>query len=161
MTIEQRVAKLERQNRWMKRVGGLMLAAVACVVLVAQGAKPKVHDLVAAKRFVLHDETGKIRAALMIDKVGKETIPVLWMGTDWKRREVALAGGSVPQFTLSHPKLEITHMINPDGTPLWQWLRIVKKNEEEVPLLMYQVDNQTGLPLLFYFDADGKPILKR
>ena len=25
MTIEQRVAKLERQNRWMKRVGGLVL----------------------------------------------------------------------------------------------------------------------------------------
>ncbi len=37
MTIEQRVAKLERQNRWMKRVGGAILAAVACVVLVAQG----------------------------------------------------------------------------------------------------------------------------
>ena len=37
MTIEQRVAKLERQNRWMKRGGGLALAAVACVVLIGQG----------------------------------------------------------------------------------------------------------------------------
>ncbi len=28
MTIEQRLAKLERQNRWMKRMGGLTLAAI-------------------------------------------------------------------------------------------------------------------------------------
>ena len=28
MTIEQRVAKLERQNRRMKRVGGVMLAVI-------------------------------------------------------------------------------------------------------------------------------------
>ena len=41
MTIEQRVAKLERQNRWMKRGGGLMLAVVACVVLMGQGREPE------------------------------------------------------------------------------------------------------------------------
>lgn len=33
MTIEQRVAKLERQNRRMRRGGGVALAVVACVVL--------------------------------------------------------------------------------------------------------------------------------
>ena len=37
MTIEQRVAKLEQQNRWMKRTGGLILAVVACVVLIVKG----------------------------------------------------------------------------------------------------------------------------
>ena len=32
MTIEQRVEKLERKNRWTRRGGGLALATVACVV---------------------------------------------------------------------------------------------------------------------------------
>ena len=45
MTIEQRVAKLERQNRWMKRGGGLALAAFACVVLMGQGKPKELPDL--------------------------------------------------------------------------------------------------------------------
>ncbi len=33
MTIEQRVAKLERQNRWMRRIGVVGLALVAAIVV--------------------------------------------------------------------------------------------------------------------------------
>ncbi len=56
MTIEQRVAKLERQNRWMKRGGGLALAAVACVVLMGQG-KTGLKRLTGRQLF-LKDEQG-------------------------------------------------------------------------------------------------------
>ena len=38
MTIEQRVAKLDWQSRWMRRAGGVMLAAVACLVLIGKAA---------------------------------------------------------------------------------------------------------------------------
>ncbi len=57
MTIEQRLAKLERQNRWMKRGGGLMLAAIACVVLIGQGKAKALPDLV-AKSLTIKDRHG-------------------------------------------------------------------------------------------------------
>ena len=66
MTIEQRVAKLERQNRWMKRAGGLALVAVACVVLIGQGKAKELPDLV-AKSLTIKDENGKELAFLGAD----------------------------------------------------------------------------------------------
>ena len=67
MTIEQRLAKLERQNRWMKRAGGLMLAAVACVVLMGQGKPKELPDLV-AKSLTIKDEKGGKRVELGTEK---------------------------------------------------------------------------------------------
>ncbi len=58
MTIEQRVAKLEKQNRWMKRGGGLALAAVACVVLMGQGKAEPLPDLI-GKSLTLKSERGQ------------------------------------------------------------------------------------------------------
>ncbi len=69
MTIEQRVAKLERQNRWMKRAGGVMLAAVACVFLMGQGKADKPGP-VEATAFVLRDADGKNRGELGITDSG-------------------------------------------------------------------------------------------
>ncbi len=66
MTIEQRVAKLERQNRWMKRGGGLMLAAVACVVLMGQGKAKELPDL-------------EVRSLTVKSKDGKELV---FLGAD-------------------------------------------------------------------------------
>ena len=63
MTIEQRLAKLERQNKWMKRMGGLVLAAVACVVLMGQGKPKELPDLV-AKSLTIKDKDGKTRIKL-------------------------------------------------------------------------------------------------
>ncbi len=66
MTIEQRVAKLEKQNRWMKRVGELALAAVACVVLVGQGKAKELPDL-------------EVRSLTVKSKGGKE---LAFLGAD-------------------------------------------------------------------------------
>ena len=62
MTVEQRVERLESQNRWMKRLLALTLAGVAAVVLVAQKAPPP--EEIRAKRFVVTEGKGKYRAAL-------------------------------------------------------------------------------------------------
>jgi hypothetical protein len=62
MTVEQRVERLECQNRWMRRLLTLTLAGVAAVLLVAQKAPPP--DEIQAKRFVMKDDKGKNRAAL-------------------------------------------------------------------------------------------------
>lgn len=62
MTMEQRVKRLESQNRWMKRLLALTLAGVAAVVLVAQKAPPP--EEIRAKRFVMTDGQNKQYAAL-------------------------------------------------------------------------------------------------
>jgi hypothetical protein len=45
MTLEQRVRKLERENRWMRRIAAVTVAVVAVVVLVGQGKEDKLPDL--------------------------------------------------------------------------------------------------------------------
>ena len=72
MTIEQRVTKLERQNRWMKRGGGLMLAAVACVVLLGQGKAKALPDL-EVRSLTVKSKSGKELAFLGAD-VGKTAV---------------------------------------------------------------------------------------
>ena len=69
MTIEQRLTKLERQNRWMKRGGGLALAAVACVVLIGQGKPKELPDL-EARSLTIRDRSGKARITLGFDRQG-------------------------------------------------------------------------------------------
>ncbi len=69
MTIEQRVAKLERQNKWMKRAGGLALAAVACVVLMGQGKPKELPDL-RARSLTITDAKGKRRISLHATEAG-------------------------------------------------------------------------------------------
>ena len=76
MTIEQRLAKLEKQNRWMKRGGGLALAAVACVVLIAQGKAKELPDLV-VRSLTLRDGEGKPRAVLSMEKPNTPSLVLL------------------------------------------------------------------------------------
>ena len=58
MTIEQRLAKLERQNKWIKRIGAVGLSVVAAVFLIAQGKPEELPDLV-GKSLAIYDKTGK------------------------------------------------------------------------------------------------------
>ena len=37
MTTEQRLERLERQNRWMRRIGAVAVAVAAAVFLIGQG----------------------------------------------------------------------------------------------------------------------------
>jgi hypothetical protein len=56
MTMEERLGRLEWQNRSMKRIGAAALAVVAFVLLAAQGRAPD--STLRAKRFVVTDEAG-------------------------------------------------------------------------------------------------------
>ncbi len=87
MTIEQRVAKLEKQNRWMRRGGGVMLAAVACVVLMGQGKeRPR---FVEAQRFTLVNADGETRALLESDD--EQDCPSLTLFDDKGTKRIVLS----------------------------------------------------------------------
>ena len=97
MTIEQRVAKLEKQNRWMKRMGGLAVAAVACVVLMGQGKAKELPDLV-AKSLTIKDRHGKTRASLTM---GRGAIQLaLHNKKGDERAMLEVTGEGVPLFLL-------------------------------------------------------------
>jgi len=65
MTTDQRLAKLERENRIIKAAGLVLLLALgACLLLGAGQDEPKVLEEVKAKRFVVQDEMGRERAFL-------------------------------------------------------------------------------------------------
>ncbi len=76
MDLEQRVAQLERGNRRMKRIGALVLAVAAVVLLSGQAKGKDLPDLEVGS-LTLKDWEGKTRAALstgglvLRDKDGK------------------------------------------------------------------------------------------
>ena len=63
MSVEERLARLERENRWMRRIGGLTLAAAAVVVLVGQGKEKDLPDL-AVRSLTVKDAEGNKRITL-------------------------------------------------------------------------------------------------
>ena len=68
MTTEQRLERLERENRWMRRIGAAGVAVAAAVFLIGQGKDKELPDLVvgslAVKKLTVKDKDGKERAAL-------------------------------------------------------------------------------------------------
>ncbi|MFQ5929667.1 MAG: hypothetical protein ACE5MK_08200 [Acidobacteriota bacterium] len=59
--MEERLNRLERENRRLKEAGALTLAAIAVVVIMGQAMPSKV---VEAEKFVVRDASGKVHAAL-------------------------------------------------------------------------------------------------
>ena len=55
MTLERRIERLERQNRRLKRAGGLALLAAASIVLMGQGFGVS-EELRAKKLVLVNDE---------------------------------------------------------------------------------------------------------
>lgn len=60
-SIVDRLEKLERQNRRLRRIGGLIILSVAGVFLMAQARPSRTLE---ANEFILRDSHGKERAAL-------------------------------------------------------------------------------------------------
>lgn len=65
MTLEERLARLERRNRMLVAA----LAAVASVPLLAS-ATPRQDDVISARRIEMVDDEGRVRAELAIDADG-------------------------------------------------------------------------------------------
>jgi hypothetical protein len=63
MTLEQRLEKLERENRWMRRLGAVCLAVVAAVFLMGQDKPIGLPDHV-VRSLTIMDGNGKVRAWL-------------------------------------------------------------------------------------------------
>ena len=109
MTTDERLARLERENRCMQLGGVVLLLALVAVLLVAAGQekeKPKVLEEVMAKKFYVIGENGKIRGS--------------WNATDLfigcrTPSEIQLAATSVCSYLLVGDKIGISLVAEIDG----------------------------------------------
>ena len=77
MTMEQRVERLERQNKWMRRIGAVAVALVAAVFLMGQGKAEKLPEL-EARSLKLKDKDGNVRLMLL----ATDTVGMPYIGLD-------------------------------------------------------------------------------
>jgi len=68
--MAQRIDRLERGNRRMKRIGAVVLVGVATVFLMGQAKPSKVAKVIEAEKFILRDKNGIVRASLTIGENG-------------------------------------------------------------------------------------------
>ena len=98
MSIEERLERLERQNKWMRRIGLLCIAVTAAVLLLGQ-AKPT--RVLAAERFEVRDKQGRLRAELAMFEDNTGSFPgLVFKRTDGKDNLVLL-GGNTPAGAFS------------------------------------------------------------
>jgi hypothetical protein len=89
-----RVAKLEAQNRRLKKMGIASLVAAAAIIAMGQTPTKKVIE---ANEFVLQDASGKVRARLSMEFTDR---PTLSFYNDKSTITASLAGGDNPFLTM-------------------------------------------------------------
>ncbi len=91
--VLERLERLERQNRWFKRMGGLALIAVSVLILMGQSAS-KGH-VVEAQRFIVRDAEGLVRAELGLSD-GATVLKLYGQrGTTQARLDTGTGGGQL------------------------------------------------------------------
>ena len=103
--IQERLLKLENQNRTLKQAGGAVLVVATSLLLMGQTARTKPvqasqSNTVEASQFILKDKTGKVRATFSIDERPDNSGPVQLVFYDGEGKErVRLNSGVVPSMT--------------------------------------------------------------
>jgi hypothetical protein len=105
MTTEQRLERLERENRWMRRIGAVCLALVAAVFLMGQEKAKELPDLEVGslKALVLYDGNLKARATLGVALDGEAGL-LLYDGNLKARAMLGTAHDGTPGLKLFDPK---------------------------------------------------------
>jgi len=172
MTTEQRLERLERQNRWMRRIGAVAVAVAAAVFLIGQGKDKELPDL-EVRSVTVKDADGKVRAFLGLDGDGS---PYLRVGSrfdhhaDLRPKELMIAGAKYPRVILGVHRVvagEVLYFADEKGTLRAKLdthangpaaLRLYDKDRQERALLCTGIK---GLPSpLTLYDAKGNVIWK-
>jgi hypothetical protein len=157
MTTEQRLARLERQNRWMRRIGAVAVAVAAAVFLVGQGKEnPRV---VEAEKFVLLDLEGRERAVLGVARIGRKkphSAATLMFKDKQGARTAHLIGGSAPSLALERPESHVSLSVGVLGNPSlsWGWGRLGSMTGRILSVRMVNSD----YPKMSFYNKAGNVI---
>ena len=176
MTTEQRLERLERENRWMRRIGAVAVAVAAAVFLIGQGKDKDLQDLV-VRSVLVKDKHGALRAILdkdgliIHDEVGLVPLVMLHgnggLGIyDRNGRQTLAVGvgrGVAGVFLLGDKNGRASLQTAADGSPA---LRLLDKDGHNRAVLGVTeamkagVKTKTAENTLRLYDAKGKLIWK-
>ncbi len=147
MNLDERLSRVERQNKWMRHSGALTLAATAFVLLVAQDKEQTPADL-EVRSLVLKDDAGRMRASLRME----EGAPFLVLWDEEGKERASLGGLKSSGLSLSDAegRKRISIAVLHDGSPglaLYDTKRLFR-------LALNVSDN--GSPTVTLRDASGK-----
>jgi hypothetical protein len=153
MTIEKRLQKLERELTATKRRNRWIFLGVASLVLgcLTIAATPRANPIIRANMFVLEDDNGKGRAALLMDN-GAPTLAL--MDGNGKVRAQVFVGKDGPMLALSDKNEN--HQAMMTGGKDGPMLCMFDKNGKPRAILTVDKDG----PSLGMGDANGKSIWK-
>lgn len=142
--ITERVQKLERENRWLKRAGLSVLMLAAAALLMGQ-ARPS--RTVEANEFVLKDAVGKVRARLSMEETDRPTL-TFYGKNALIPASASLAGGDEPFLVLhragSNGQVQLSANAHFLGLGLYE------------KAIRVGLAVQKGVPALDLFDENGK-----
>lgn len=141
--LANRVAKLEAQNRHLKKAGIASLIVASAVIAMAQVPAKKVIE---ANEFVLQDASGKTRARLSMETTDR---PTLSFYKDKSTITTSLAGGDEPFLTMNRVGTAEQVMLGANKAFLGLGLY-----EREIRA---GLSLQKGTPALDLFNEKGKP----
>ncbi len=115
--LEHQQAELQRSNRRWRMISGGLLLLCGAIVLMAQTTSGVAESL-DARQFVLHDSTGKVRAALGTTDEGAVGLNLV-DPKDRTRITLDVASNGTPglDFFDQDGRLRATVALGPDGTP--------------------------------------------
>ena len=169
-TVIERLEKVERQNRALRRVGGIALVLFAAILMMGQ--TPSRPHTIEAGQFIVRDDAGKIRAALYskgervvlalqdqnekpraVLDLGKDGAPSLRLFDEDGKARAGLShratGGSLLTLRDSNGKSRAMFITRPDGSP---GLSLMDANSKERVLL---TTKKGGEPILSMMDSSA------
>jgi hypothetical protein len=96
--VQERLLKLERDNRRIKQIGGAVMVALALLLLTAQAPQTTKSPLksVEANEFVLKDSNGRVRARMSVSNGGPGETSLVFMD-DKGQKKTFHAGKTWPE----------------------------------------------------------------
>lgn len=153
MNIEQRLQRLEIENRRLKRIGFVLVLVPAMAVLMGQAAPDK-EKAVRANRFVLTDSEGNERGVFEVKKNGQPALNFfdtngnkriqLYVGDETATALHFIDANGLPRLELARAKGgPVLNFIGEDHA-----LRASLSAGEETKLDLYNSDNSRHRPIV-------------
>ena len=144
MTVEQRVEKLERQNKWMRRMGAVAVALVAVVFLMGQGKDGQ--RTLECERLIIKKPGVPNKIVVGFSKNGT---PTLKFGFN-NRTSAIIEGGANPTIWLLSEANSFSDGVGKAGG---FGLSFDKKNKDANPSTMFSLSghNDKPLPTMVFF----------
>jgi hypothetical protein len=149
MTLEQRLERLERESRWIKRIGMMAAAVAAAVFLVGQGKDRELPDL-EVRSLTVKDEAGRVRLKMSTSADGTPQLRLDDHAGN-ARATLAVAANGSPQLVLADVsgRTRVALRMDENGAGSLRFYSSAGKR------LAY-LDTQQDEPCLVFFDSTGR-----